>query len=462
MTALPTIGLALIVKDEEESLPTLLLSIAGAFDQVVLVDTGSTDRTVEVFQEWACKQTGMIYKVARFTWVDDFAAARAHADSLLTTTWTCWADADDRLEGAGNLRQIAAQAPDEVAAFVFDYAYAHDQHGNLICNLRRERLVRRGHGEWAGRVHEAQLVNGASQLVDPGVARWVHAKRAHEPSDRNLRILNSWHEADPENSRVLMYLGVEEAARGNHEVAVRYYERYLSLLTGWDEERAQVHRKYACSLLALGRAQDAVETALAALMVIPHWPDSYLTLAEACYHLGEYEKAAAWARDVLRLGMPDSLLILNPLDYTFSPRIILAGALGTLGDIEQAITVGDEALALVPGHPDLQAAHLQWRRKRKTDQTAATFCGSARLLVSHDEPLKALALLDAVPHYAADHPDVVELRSLIRERVRPLLTDAAAHYESDTEDGMTDEFAASLPRAEFLRRGLTEQLGEAA
>ena len=443
-------------------MPRLLESVKGAFDQVVLVDTGSTDRTVEIFEEWA-KDEAAKTSVESFTWVDDFAAARTYADSFLSTDWTCWADADDILQGAMNLRAVAAQSPPEAAAYVADYLYAHDEHGNPVCVLKRERLVRRGRGTWVGRVHEAQLVDGQSLMLAPSVAHWVHAKHDYKPTDRNLRILYSWHQAEPDNARVLMYLGTEEAARGEHARAVGFYEQYLQQLTGWDEERAQVHRKYAISLLALDRTQDALETALAALPVVPSWPDSYLTLAQASYAAGEWEKAIEWASEVLRRGQPDSLLILNPLDYTFVPRLVIAGAHGALGHLDEAIAVGDEALKVVPNHQELISQHLQWRRARKVNQTAATFVETARLLITHDEQLKALRLLeDTVPHYAHDHPDVVQMRSLVRERVQPLLIAAAEHYESDTEAGMTEDFVVQLPRALFLAQGLDEQRKEAA
>jgi glycosyltransferase involved in cell wall biosynthesis len=72
----------LIVKDEEHSLPRVLASIRGAFDRVVLVDTGSTDGTVAVFEEWALAER-CSYEIGRFEWRDDFAAARRHADALL-------------------------------------------------------------------------------------------------------------------------------------------------------------------------------------------------------------------------------------------------------------------------------------------------------------------------------------------------------------------------------------------
>lgn len=462
----PTVGLALIVRDEERSLPTLLASVEGAFDEVVLVDTGSKDRTVPTFIEWAKAQDGLQWQVKDFEWCDDFAAARAYADSFLTTDWTCWADADDILQGAENLRGMAAQAPPELAAYVASYDYAQDHHGNTICVLRRERLVRRGRGTWWGRVHEAQLIDGPTTMVDPGIVQWVHRKSADAgPSQpRNLRILRSWLKDEPRNPRVLGYLGTEEAAMGNHKTAVRFYRRYLRERTGWDEERAQIHRKLAMSLVALDQPLKARTVALEALALLPDWPDTYLSLAQTTYSLGEHANAIKWAQRVLELGQPDSLLILNPLDYSLQPLLVLAGAHGALGRLDDAIAYAEQALNLVPDMPALRAHYEGWRTQAKRDYTAATFTGMAQQLCAHDEQLKALALLEqAVPYFATDHPDVVALRSQIRERVLPLLDSAGAaqHYEYATELGIPDlEVAARLPRAQMLRDGILEMAAE--
>ncbi|MCB0106670.1 MAG: glycosyltransferase, partial [Caldilineaceae bacterium] len=61
-----TVGVALIVKDEAETLPRVLGSIATAVDEIVVVDTGSTDATVQVARRYTDR-------VFPFPWIDDFA-----------------------------------------------------------------------------------------------------------------------------------------------------------------------------------------------------------------------------------------------------------------------------------------------------------------------------------------------------------------------------------------------------
>ena len=85
-----TISLCMIVKNEEEVLGRCLDSAAGLVDEVVIVDTGSTDGTKGV----ALSYTDRVYD---FPWTDDFAAARNFAFSKGRMDYLMWLDADDVL-----------------------------------------------------------------------------------------------------------------------------------------------------------------------------------------------------------------------------------------------------------------------------------------------------------------------------------------------------------------------------
>jgi glycosyltransferase involved in cell wall biosynthesis len=83
--------LTAIVRDEESNLPRCLESVRGLFDEIVVVDTGSRDRTIEIARSFGAR-------VFDFVWVDDFAAARNAALARATCDYAFWLDADDLIE----------------------------------------------------------------------------------------------------------------------------------------------------------------------------------------------------------------------------------------------------------------------------------------------------------------------------------------------------------------------------
>ena len=83
-----TISLCMIVRDEEPVLIRCLESAAGLYDELVIVDTGSADRTREIAR-------GYTDKVYDFPWVDDFSAARNFAFERASMHYCMWLDADD-------------------------------------------------------------------------------------------------------------------------------------------------------------------------------------------------------------------------------------------------------------------------------------------------------------------------------------------------------------------------------
>jgi tetratricopeptide (TPR) repeat protein len=481
------VGLSLIAKNEAERLPTLLASCIDSFDRIVLLDTGSTDATIDVFATWAkqekVRNPNFDFQVAKYEWKDDFADARNTADSLLLwgspgamshtplVDWKVWADCDDVIVGAQNIRSIAENASADVATFFCGYNYAqHPETGQNICYLWRERITRATYGKWEGRVHEAIPIQAPAQRVQPGMVEWVHRKdgeQSGQSNERNLRILHKWNADEPDNTRIVAYLGTEYAIRGKHDEACMYFAQYLTLGSKWDEERCQVHRKYAQSLLMTDHADQAYNVAFEALKVLPDWPDNYLTLAEVCLERQEFDKALAWAKRAMDIGHPETMLIVNPLDYTGHPLKLMALALGYKGDFDGALAMGQRALSLMPGDPALIHEMQQWQNIGKREHTANTICLLAEQLIGHDEQMKAKILLEqCVPYFAYEHPRVVQMRTFVRSRLLWIDSPEAFedHYEtggSKPEDFISDErvdpLCEYLPRTNFLLDGLMEQ-----
>src|SRR6266508_4617767 len=109
--AAPKISLCMIAKDEARFIEDCLRAVEGAVDEIVLVDTGSTDGTVDLARPFGVS----IYE---FPWCDDFAAARNESIRHATGDWILWLDADELLaSGGGAVLRGLVQRDD------FDFAY---------------------------------------------------------------------------------------------------------------------------------------------------------------------------------------------------------------------------------------------------------------------------------------------------------------------------------------------------
>src|SRR6478736_2187467 len=84
-----SLSLCMIVKDEEDVIRRCLDSVQAACDEIIVVDTGSTDRTVEIVKSYPQA------KVYYFRWIEDFGAARNESFRPATGDLILWLDADD-------------------------------------------------------------------------------------------------------------------------------------------------------------------------------------------------------------------------------------------------------------------------------------------------------------------------------------------------------------------------------
>src|SRR5687767_8042805 len=135
-----SLSLTVIMRDEEVHIPQLLATAHFYADEVVLVDTGSVDRT----KEEARKFTPHLYD---FTWCDDFSAARNFGIERCTKDCVLWLDADDVVPEE-DAKRIRALLSGEISwdVIMFPYHYAHDEQGRTTVLTRRERIFRNHRG----------------------------------------------------------------------------------------------------------------------------------------------------------------------------------------------------------------------------------------------------------------------------------------------------------------------------
>ena len=116
----PFISLAMIVKNEEEMLPGCLESARDIADEIIIVDTGSSDKTKEI-----AKAAGA--KVYEFEWIDDFSAARNESLKHCSGEWILYMDADERLLAPENLKNMLRNAKKDIGGYHVTIESSHLQ-----------------------------------------------------------------------------------------------------------------------------------------------------------------------------------------------------------------------------------------------------------------------------------------------------------------------------------------------
>ncbi|MEO2069246.1 MAG: glycosyltransferase family 2 protein, partial [Desulfurobacteriaceae bacterium] len=149
------ISACIIAKNEEKNLPRLLKSLRGKFEEIILVDTGSEDRTVEIAKEYGCK-------VVKHEW-NGFADARNRAIAEATGDWIWHFDADFELEEEEYKKALVylKNVPDSVDAVLIGVKN-FDKFGK-VKSISSHIFIHRNKPKikWVGKIHETPNVEFA-------------------------------------------------------------------------------------------------------------------------------------------------------------------------------------------------------------------------------------------------------------------------------------------------------------
>lgn len=259
------ISVAVIARDEARCITRCLESVRDLVDEAVVLDTGSVDDTVVL-----AEAAGAV--VHRFTWVDDFAAARNAALDLCSGDWRLVMDADEWLdEGAEALRALRDQAPRYLGVVEVE---SEADGGELVSSWQPRLLP--ATVRYDGRVHE--------QPVHDGPHRRLAMRLGHDgylpaqldrKKGRNGRLLEAALAEHPDDAYLRYQLGKAHEAEERYAEAVESYAvAYASSGPTGPSSPPWRHELVVRHLHCLGRAgrtQDAVDLADVELA---HWQDS--------------------------------------------------------------------------------------------------------------------------------------------------------------------------------------------
>ncbi|MDZ4262021.1 MAG: glycosyltransferase [Pseudomonadota bacterium] len=365
-----TVGLAMIVRDTADTLDVCLASVKGLFEQIVIVDTGSVDSTIDI----ARRYTDEVYSIP---WTYDFAAARNVSWQYLQTDWKFWLDGDDILVGREYFDELVSKcAAQGLDGAILEYFYAFDAVGAKILaqlepsilsrqvsaqyvfdNLKprcittqyRERLVRNDPSwTWLYPIHEA-LPAAGRRLGKYDKVKIIHRRHTRviqAPTRRNLDILDRV-PTDRRDERIWFYYGLEHASAGDIDQAIEAFEKFLPLGTVEDERYLANH--YLADLYrAKGDLPRSSDYDLRAVAIRPMWRDAYAGLLETSVRQQDWLRAIYYGAQTKKAEIPDTPFAFNPLHEEVGWVGDYVRALVEIGQHEEALAEVERALTVVP------------------------------------------------------------------------------------------------------------------
>jgi len=210
-----TLSVCMIVKNEEDMLAACLDSVKDVADEIIITDTGSTDRTIEIARSYGAK-------LFQMEWKDDFSAARNNSLMNCSCDWVLYIDADERLtpESQKNIKRYISQALPDIGAFICTIESDHNYlDGNsevhrggyprLFRNLGypKVKFVGRVHEQISPSLIEAGYTFAISDLKIMHLGYNVSREEMEEKVRRNYRMLIAHVQEEPLNGYAWFQLG---------------------------------------------------------------------------------------------------------------------------------------------------------------------------------------------------------------------------------------------------------------
>jgi glycosyltransferase involved in cell wall biosynthesis len=306
----------MIVRDEEKLLGRCLDSFAGAWDELVIIDTGSKDRTEEIARSRGARVQRFTACIGEDGRMRDFALARNHGVDLATGDYILWMDADDVLQ-PGGVERLRAAATRGVPALQVTIRWNKDSwlQTRLFKNQPQNRFV--------GRIHEYPRINGKAEKDREVIVQHLPDKTGKEGStERNLRLLELEVREDPANLRALFHLGNALRLSKRFDEAILRYTQYLAIGSTFHSEKYMCAQYLAACLFLQGKWREAIDAGWRALRIDPRYAETHCLIADCYGELREYTYSRQWYRSALACGAPppDAVLFVDVTKYGDYPQ----------------------------------------------------------------------------------------------------------------------------------------------
>jgi glycosyltransferase involved in cell wall biosynthesis/Flp pilus assembly protein TadD len=374
MTSGPTLSLCMIARNEEAHLQRCLASVRALVDEIIFVDTGSTDRTLAIAESFGAR-------IFHLPWPDDFSVARNYALERATGDWILSLDADESIAARDHarIRESLAQAGVDAALSLQRNYISHAVLGweagsggyeegepysgfrDVVCRrLFRNRPWLR----FRNRVHEMlSSIDPARPLVETRDSWVIHhygkvgdAATLEAKAEAYLRIGLAKIADNPDDPQAHYELGVQHLERSDFNAALACFQRTLEIAP----DHGETHLNVAIVCQALARHDEAFAALRKASRLLPD------RAAEIAFLEGTVHEATGNLASAERAYRRS--LKANP---AYAPSSVnLTVVLETQGKLDEALACLDGAIALGPRHTQLRKQRAALRTLRGDDAGA--------------------------------------------------------------------------------------------
>jgi tetratricopeptide (TPR) repeat protein len=336
------VSLCMIVRNEEENLAACLDPVASLFDEIVIVDTGSTDATREIARHF----TPCVYD---FPWCDDFSAARNESLRHASGDWIFWLDADDRIRPpqVERLRRVIEQLDDRPRVMRMETVLLPPTPQDEPEHTSHARLFRR-HSKlhWRGRVHEQLWPDFATLgyecvFTDVQIEHLGYMNQAITfcKLRRKLRLLRMDYAVNPSDSSTLFHLGMSLMCMRQFEEAQAILCQLTDSEIGSSDYSRWSFNGLSRLSLSAGKPKEALRFASRGLLYCPNDGPLLFSQANAFFTLENYNAAAGALEQLISTSETRAPQFNTPalLRTKLAPRM-LGSVLRLLGRFSEAET----------------------------------------------------------------------------------------------------------------------------
>lgn len=325
-----TLSLCMIVKNEEKTLARVLENAHVYADEIIVVDTGSTDSTKVIAQQFTPK-------VYDYKWKDDFADARNFSFNKAQSDYLMWLDGDDFLPDsvAQKIRDWKFERGEE-DVLMCTYATAYDEFLRPTYQFLRERIVKNlPFLRWHDRVHEVIIPYG--KVVNrPDIVVYHGKQKPH--TNRNLKIYQAMIKEGAEFSpRALFYYARELYYNGHFKKAIKTLNDFLKTKDAFIENKIE-----ACLILCfchenLNNSGKALDSLFESFKLSSPRGEVLYNIGRIFMKEKKFKQASYWFERAIENGNNlESGAFVDKLKTTLYPALDLVVCYYNLGDLSRA------------------------------------------------------------------------------------------------------------------------------